>query len=158
MKGLAGNPGFTLWGLGEQIFRVDEQPLRKLDRVVVQLDKTAIPVRILGWRNLDQVAAVVRKHPDAKEVPLAAIREAKVHPDSAEWFPLGCHARHWVPGHVQARSSTEGPPADKGWTLRGGIPRQNKGPDPLPRHDAVAAERLGDMPVEIGAAPEPAIG
>src|SRR5438876_8594209 len=90
IENVAGNRRVTLLGVGDPIIPVDEQPLRQLDRVVVQLDKAAIPVRILGARNpCEQVTAVVPKHPGAEEVPLAAIREAYVHPVSAERFPLG---------------------------------------------------------------------
>src|SRR5439155_24720603 len=76
IENVAGNRRVTLLCVGDPIIPVDEQPLPQLDRVVVQLDKAAIPVRILGGQTTycgNQVAAVVRKHPDAKEVPLSAI-------------------------------------------------------------------------------------
>src|SRR5439155_3637511 len=59
IENVAGNRRVTLLCVGDPIIPVDEQPLRQLDRVVVQLDKAAIPMRILGRHCTDQLAAVV---------------------------------------------------------------------------------------------------
>src|SRR5439155_21709383 len=98
------------------------------------------------------IPAVNCVHPGAEQVPLAIIGEPHVHSDSGKRFPLG-----GSPGErIYASRRRDCYPADRGRTARWGSPCHYERPDPLPRHDAVASEGLGGMPIEIGAATEAA--